>query len=761
MEATVAISSDFLTSFTNLPKQTQGKVTDFINKFRLNPKNPGINYEKINGAADKKMHSVRIDLSYRGIVAKQEKEGAYILLYIDKHDDAYKWAERHKCEINPRSGSLQIFQTIYEETPENMSVSNFSESSAPLPLFSNLSDDQLLSLLLPSELISLVRKVSDLNSFYALKGVLPDFAYENLEMIASGFSYSDVYEYVEDHIDKMKISHIYSNHSLVNKSLLPFPLLSKIGPMLRRLTLGRNANNPADLGNDDFGTIGDNLNISLVKALKQPLSGSSFHIIEGQEELDKIMNEPLEKWRVFLHPTQKALVHETFSGPALVLGGAGTGKTVVAMHRAKYLASLLSKKERLLFTTFTANLAADIKENLSSLCTIKEFQRIEVLHVDALASRFLSTKANFSSIAYGDNLHKIWEEALSLSHDSEFSAKFLSDEWANVAAIQDNISKESYLNADRKGRENRLDHEKRLAVWNVFDKYIGILNDRKQRDINYALYECRKIAEKALPKAAYKAIVIDEAQDLSENAFRLLRTLAGLEHENDMFIAGDSHQRIYKHKVSLSKCGINVKGRVSHLRINYRTTEEIHKYAYSLLKDIKFDNLDEDSDFGMTCQSLTHGDPPLISKFKDVSEELNFIVQEIKKLTSGESVDFKDICVVARKNSLLDAYKNKFMEEGINFFEIKKDKVDDQGLDGVRIATLHRVKGLEFEYVFIVAANNLIIPLESAIDRTSELSEAESLTGEKSLLYVALTRARKNAYVTGYGELSPFLAPKD
>jgi superfamily I DNA/RNA helicase len=429
------------------------------------------------------------------------------------------------------------------------------------------------------------------------------------------------------------------------------------------------------------------------------------------------------------------------------------------MHRAKHLAGLLSKNEKLLFTTFTANLAADIRENLSTLCTIKEFQRIEVLHVDALASRFLSEKSNFFSIAYGDNLIKIWEEALSLSHNSELSAKFLSEDWANVASIQDTISKDSYLNADRRGQETQLDQEKRQEVWRVFDKYLEILNDKKQRDINYALYECRKIAEKTLPKAAYKAVVIDEAQDLSENAFRLLRTLSGLEHKNDMFIVGDSHQRIYKHKVSLSKCGVNVRGRISHLRINYRTTEEIHKYAFSLLKGLEFDNLDEGYDVGKTCQSLTHGEPPVIKNLTDASAELNFIVQEIKNLSSKEDVCLNDICLVARKNSLLENYKTKLTEEGIRFYELKKDKVDDQGVDGVRIATLHRVKGLEFEYMFIVAVNNLIIPLESAIDRTNELSVTESMTAEKSLLYVALTRARKKAYVTSYGELSPFLEP--
>ena len=696
MNNTIAISSDFLTAFAALPRQTQGKVTDFINKFRNNPTAPGINYEKVKSAADSKICSVRIDDTYRGIVARQKESGVFLLLWVDRHDDAYEWAKGKKCSINPNTGGVQVFDIRYLD---NDSSSKGQESG----LFAGVSDEDLMALGIPKEEIAFIRTLLSVEDFFRSKNMLPGDAYENLEWLINGFEVKEVLGLYKSDIEVHEES--------------------------------------------------DNL----AEALKQPDSLKSFFIVEGEDELKRIMAEPLEKWRVFLHPSQRKIVEKTYSGPARVLGGAGTGKTVVAMHRAKWLAGKLSGKEKLLFTTFTANLAGDIKDNLKKICSIEELRHIDIINLDAWVSQFLREQGYPNSIIYDETLDEIWEEAVALSgEDIGLQVSFYSEEWSKVVASNDAFTLEEYLKTSRIGRGTRLDRAKRIQVWRVFEEYQNILREKQVRDVDTAMYECRKLLEKLSPNSLYKSIIVDEGQDFSMPSYRLLRTLAGEEHPNDMIIVGDAHQRIYKKKISLSKCGLNVRGRSSYLRINYRTTEEIRKYAFALLKGITFDDLDENYDDGKVCQSLTHGKTPDIHGFKSAAEELSYLVDTIRDMEQ-HGVDIKTVCVVARTHKLIDDYIAGFTRYGIKTYEIKRSKLDDRKYEGVRVATMHRVKGLEFRHVFIVAVNKQVIPLASAIVHTDAVTELESHTSEKCLLYVALTRAQESANISYYGAASVFI----
>ncbi|KSV16612.1 DNA helicase UvrD [Dehalococcoides mccartyi] len=693
-QAVVAISSDFLTAFSALPRQVQGKVTEFINKFRNNPQSPGINYEKLHDAADKKICSVRIDEAYRGIVARQEESGVYLLLWVDHHDKAYAWAKRKKCEINPATGNVQVFE-VQEAEYAPKPVENAG-------LFLKVSDSDLLKLGLPEAQIGIIKNVDSLTAFYELKNKIPEDAYENLQWIANGFPVDEVLE--------LQIT------------------------------------DPVPAYEADFAT-----------ALQNPRSQKAFVVLEGEDELRNILAEPLEKWRVFLHPAQRKIVQKDFAGAARVLGGAGTGKTVVAMHRAKWLAGKLKGKEKLLFTTFTTNLAGDIKENLRKICSVEEQKRIEVINLDAWVSQYLREQGYSYTIAYDDIIEKTWDEAITLSGEIlEFPQAFFAEEWSKVVNAQEAFTQELYLKSSRLGRGTRLDRKKRLQVWHVFEEYQNLMKDRQIRDVETAMYECRKILGKTSENARYTAVVVDEGQDLSMSAFRLLRAIAGAEHPNDMFIVGDAHQRIYKNKAVLSKCGINVRGRSSYLKINYRTTEEIRRYAFSLLKGISFDDLDEEYDDGRKCQSLTHGMIPIVNNFNNAAEEIEFVIDQLRDLEK-QGTSLKNICVVARTHRLLDDYIKQLNQAGIRTYEIKTNKLDDRSFEGLRVATMHRVKGLEFQHVFIVAVNKKIMPLASAINHTDQISEAESLTAEKCLLYVALTRAQKSAYICSYGTPSEFL----
>ena len=641
---TVAISTDFLTAYAALPRQKQGKVTEFFNKFRNDPMHPGINFEKINEGIDKNICSVRIDDTYRGIVVREPESNVYILLWVDHHDEAYAWAKRKKCSINKLTGSVQIFD-VQEVIEEQKAIDEAA-------LFANISDEVFEKIGLPEEQLPMIKAIKTLEGLHSLKAAIPEEAFEGLEWLGNGFSVEEVLDTLYPETEKVEVKE------------------------------------------NDFAA-----------ALQTDTSRKSFVIVEGEEELQAIMQEPLEKWRIFLHPTQRKVVEKNFNGPARVLGGAGTGKTVVAMHRAKMLASNLESNEKILFTTYTKNLAEDIKDNLRKICTAEEMKRIDIINLDAWVSNFLRRQGYEYQIVYDEEVDKAWRDAIAIAGgDLNFVENFYKDEWVKVVQAQEVYDKVSYCKASRIGRGVRLDRKVRMQIWDVFDEYQNIMNEKLQRDVETAMYECRKILENKKLTGQYTSIIVDEAQDLSPSAYRLLRSLAGDEHRNDIFIVGDSHQRIYRNKAVLSKCGINVRGRSSYLRINYRTTEEIRKFAFGLLNGVSFDDLDDDYDNGKGCQSLTHGDKPEIKEFATPEEELDYLVSKIHELETA-GVEQKNICIVARTHKLLDSYIAGLQRAGIKSFEIKANKTDDRTFEGVRIATMHRVKGLEFDYVFTATAN--------------------------------------------------------
>ena len=693
---TVAISTDFLTAYAALPRQKQGQVTEFFNKFRNDPMHPGINFEKINEGIDKNICSVRIDDTYRGIVVREPESNVYILLWVDHHDEAYAWAKRKKCSINKLTGSVQIFD-VQEVIEEQKAIDEPA-------LFANISDEVFEKIGLPEEQLPMIKAIKTLEGLHSLKAAIPEEAFEGLEWLGNGFSVEEVLDTLYPETEKVEVKE------------------------------------------NDFAA-----------ALQTDTSRKSFVIVEGEEELQAIMQEPLEKWRIFLHPTQRKVVEKNFTGPARVLGGAGTGKTVVAMHRAKMLASNLESNEKILFTTYTKNLAEDIKDNLRKICTAEEMKRIDIINLDAWVSNFLRRQGYEYQIVYDEEVDKAWRDAIAIAGgDLNFVENFYKDEWVKVVQAQEVYDKVSYCKASRIGRGVRLDRKVRMQIWDVFDEYQNIMNEKLQRDVETAMYECRKILENKKLTGQYTSIIVDEAQDLSPSAYRLLRSLAGDEHRNDIFIVGDSHQRIYRNKAVLSKCAINVRGRSSYLRINYRTTEEIRKFAFGLLNGVSFDDLDDDYDNGKGCQSLTHGDKPEIKEFATPEEELDYLVSKIHELETA-GVEQKNICIVARTHKLLDSYIAGLQRAGIKSFEIKANKTDDRTFEGVRIATMHRVKGLEFDYVFAVAVNKKVLPFGTRADFEDDISLEEFRTGEKCLLYVALTRARKSACVTCYGGLSELI----
>ena len=545
----MAMSSDFLDAFARLPRPQQRSVRTLISRFNADSTAKGLNYEKIHAARDPAMRSLRIDQGYRAIVLKPEQGDVHMLLWADKHDAAYAWAGRHECRINPETGALQVYEPSTEPAAETRPPADAAmdaatadtgaraDAAAP-PAFGKLRDRELARLGVPPAMLSEVRGVCDDTDLDAMQPRLPLEAYEALFLFLAGESYEQ----------------------LVRERESP--------------------DEPVDTG--DFAA-----------ALARDDSRGRFVVVEDELELEAMLNAPLERWRVFLHPSQRRLVERDWNGPARVLGAAGTGKTVVAMHRARWLARNLPGRGRILFTTFTRNLAADIEHNLGAICKPEELARIDVWNLDRWVVRFLRGRRYEFRIVFGRD-DRAWQRTLDLKKPPELDLAdgFWDDEWEQVVQAHAVTSLDEYLRVSRVGRGSRLNRATRARAWPVFEEYRTQLAERGLKEVDDAYRDAAALLQNDPEALDYAAVIVDEGQDMGAQAYRLLRAVvpAG---PNDLFVVGDGHQRIYgRNKVVLGRCGIDVRGRSRKLRLNYRTTEETRRWAVRLLAGRAIDDLE-------------------------------------------------------------------------------------------------------------------------------------------------------------------------
>jgi len=700
----IAISSEFLSAFTRIPKKEQRRVREFIEAFKQDPTASRFNYEKIKGAYDKNIRSVRIDHVYRGIVLKPQSGRVYMLLWVDTHDEAYEWAADKSFNINPYTGSIQVLDISSIEAEKEKKDIDHDNG-----IFKTYSDKDLLYLGVPEPLLPAIRRIANEDDLDAIEPHLPQEAYEALFMLAAG-----------EEIDIIKAD------------------------------LEQNKRTPV-IEKEDFDTALDNLD-----------SQRRFYVVEGELELAEVLNWPLEKWRVFLHPSQRKLVERHFNGSARVLGGAGTGKTVVAMHRAKYLAEQVwkDKNDRILFTTFTRNLASDIAENLKKICSEATLSKIEIVNLDAWVMGFLKRKGYNYRIIYENEQNALWQDiANEMPQDSGYSLSFIKREWQQVIQPNGIFKPTDYFHTPRIGRRTRLSRSERKNIWPLFVSYRSLLDHHGYKEPADAMRDARIILEQEGDILAYRSIIIDESQDMDKEAFKLIRQMipCTIERPNDLFIVGDAHQRIYARKVVLKHCGINIMGRGHKLRINYRTTEETRKWADKLLTGISFDDLDGNEDKQVIYRSLLHGPEPSIKHFSSFGVEIKYIIQHVKSiLETGENS--RNICLIARTNEMLKQYEGALKANDIHTFTIRRNYSESDSPPGIRLATMHRVKGLEFNYVIIAAVNDKIIPLlTTGAGELTDVAKAEHEKMERCLLYVAATRAKIELLITSFGNKSRFL----
>lgn len=698
----VAVYDEFLDAFARLPRAQQKKVSQFMRKFRSDPTSSAINYEKISTFRDPNMRTVRIDQQYRAVILKPEQGNVYVLLWVDNHDEAMAWAAPKQVVIHPETGSLQVL--IAEPAPAAAPVVTKAAAAAP-PLYGQWSDSDLIGLGVPELALPQVRAIRAESELDLLAATLPPEAYEALFFLGSGSSLEEVRQALA--VEK-----------------------------------------PVAIDPTDFSA-----------ALETATSQRRFHVVTDDQELEAILDAPLEKWRIYLHPSQRRIVTASFNGPARVLGGAGTGKTVVAMHRAKHLATQVftGDEDRILFTTFTVNLAHDIQDSLQKLAPPAAMRRIEVVHLDKWVSDFLKSQGYDYRIEYwdmkGSPLPELWESALADKPEQvELPRAFFREEWDFVVQPAGCASYDAYRDAPRVGRGVRLSRQQRKAIWPVFEEYRNLLEAKRIREPLDAMRDVVELLKKLKGRSRYRAVIVDEAQDMSTIAFQVLRAIAP-EEPNDLFIVGDGHQRIYRRQVSLAKAGVKITGRSRKLYINYRTTDEIRRFAVALLHDVHVDDLDEGVDDNKKYKSLMHGSAPRIERCGSFAKEVQTIAEFVKAAD-----DPKSTCLVTRTHQDLDQYDAALRELGIATYRIRRSEAEDRDKPGLRLATMHRVKGLEFDRMIIAGANEGKVPLlagDAESDDRGVREEAE--LRERALFYVASTRARRELLITSGAKPSSWL----
>jgi mRNA-degrading endonuclease RelE of RelBE toxin-antitoxin system len=724
--ARLAMSTEFLESFSVLEKKIQAKVRKFMTDFQQRPDSGGTNFEKIKAAPDGNLRSVRIDQNYRGILLAPENGNIFVFLWVDKHDDAYAWAAGRRVSIHPKTGAIQIIEsTTVGDADAKDTVPGQAVTASPSPspfagshdgpkLFDPFTDDELIALGVPAELIELARTIRDENDLNTIQRRFPPDAQEALQYLAGGYGYSEVLE-----------------------------------------ALGLGEENEDVVNTDDFET-----------ALDNDLSRRSILIITSDTNLEAALDYPLDKWRVFLHPQQQRTVTVNATGPYRVLGGAGTGKTVVAMHRACHLIRSVfpDTSDRVLFTTYNPNLAADISRNLDKLCTAEERDRIEVMSIDKWARKYLKAIGRPATNISEDALAEMWSRAL--AHKNENLAlpdTFFPHEWETVVQYQGITSATEYLTARRTGSGTRLSRKQRLLVWEVFERLRSLVSEQDGIEFADILRLARVKLKEGERYTRYVAVIIDEAQDMHPEAFRLTRAILVPPDQpipaNSIFIVGDGHQRIYRQPVKLSDCGIPIVGRSRRLRLNYRTTEETRRYAAAVLSGETIDDLDGDTDSLSGYTSLMHGVKPEEIACTTDAEQLQAITGQISAWLGPDftAEDLSTVCVVTRTREQRDSLCHSLANAGTTAQKVEKD--GEPKKPGVRVATMHRVKGIEYDYMIIAGADNESVPLRRVLNRqgATEVDRRNVIQKERSLLYVALTRARKGVMVSWVGERSELL----
>nr|MDT0659100.1 AAA family ATPase [Micromonospora sp. DSM 115978] len=692
----LGIAKDFLTDYAKLQKPVQRAVSSAIDKFSEHT-HAGLHLEKLSNAKDPRIRTIRINQSYRGVVLAPETGEDHLLLTVLPHDDANAYAVSRRFTVNHALGVLEVRNQQALDGIEP--ALRQAAGQSPQLLFDRVNDADLIRLGIDADVLPVVRLLASEAHLTALANLLPAPQYDALTGLAAGLTPEQVWEEVS--------------------AQLP------------------TGTPPETVDTDDI-------------AAAVARTPDRFVLVSGPAELAQILAHPFDAWRIFLHPAQREIAYRpSYAGPALVTGGAGTGKTVTALHRAVHLARLGAGP--ILVTTFTRNLADALDRQLGLLTDDPAVRgRIEVLNVDRLAYRVVAEALGRQPAVVDQKaLRELWAQAAA---PSPYSPVFLEREWEHVILAQGLTSPEAYLAARRHGRGTPLRADQRLVVWEAIRQVTDALRQLDQHThLQLADRAGRLLAER--PVRPYRHVIVDEGQDLHPAQWRVLRAAVAA-GPDDLFIVADPHQRIYDNQVSLGSLGVGIRGRSRKLTINYRTTQEILAWSVRLLTGLTPTGLDDEPDSLAGYRSPIHGRRPVVAAHPDRETEYGRLADQVERWLA-DGVEPHAIAVAARNGHLARTAREKLGAAGIPVSTPTASKTN-----AVRVGTMHAMKGLEFRCIAAVGVDAETVPARSAVTAAAEdpTAHANDLQRERCLLFVACTRARDSLYVSYVGQPSPFLS---
>ncbi len=617
-------------------------------------------------------------------------ENSLLLCYVGHHDNAYAWAEARKLETHPQTGAAQLVEI--RETVKEVIIPQYAEKQKPAaPVKNPLFADYA---------------DADLLKY----GVPPEWL-------------NDVRNTNEDSI--LELAGHLPGEAAEALLCLATGTLPQILP-------------PAAAGTDPFA---------------HPDAERRFRTMHNIEELERALEYPWEKWMVFLHPAQRQMVEKDYSGPARVSGSAGTGKTIVALHRAVYL-SRNNPDARVLLTTFSDTLANALRIRMRRLIsnTPRVGERLECIALNDIGLRLYSTNFGKIQIATAADILNFMKEASSEISGHKFPISFLITEWKDVVDAWQLNTWEEYRNAKRLGRKSRLPEKQRGILWSIFEKVRTKLQSKKL--LTYAEIFTTLAAHFAKnKKLPFDYVVVDEAQDISIAQLRFLAAL-GAGRPNGLFFAGDLGQRIFQQPFSWKALGVDIRGRSRTLRLNYRTSHQIRMQADRLLgKEIS--DVDGNVEERRGIVSVFNGPKPAIMVCDNHKQEIDAVAKWlVNRINEGTAPH--EIGLFVRSDEQIPRAKAA-VEKSKLPYRILDDTVETIG-GHVSISTMHLAKGLEFRAVCVMACDDEIVPLQARIETAGDDAELEEVYNtERHLLYVACTRARDNLLLTSGDSPSEFL----
>lgn len=685
------IAATFTDSLASLTGEEQKAVKTTAFDLQLNPTSPGLNFHKLDKAKDKNFWSVRVSADLRIIVHRTPD--SLLLCYVDHHDKAYDWAQRRRLETHPKTGAAQwveIRETVREVTAPAYVPTDFATAPKPAarkkPIFTAVSDDQLLGYGVPAEWLNEVKATTE-DTLLSLADHLPAEAAEALLELATG-----------------------------GKPRVPQPAV---------------AANP----------------------FEHPDAQRRFRVMTNVEELQRALEFSWEKWTVFLHPEQRQWVERDYTGPARVSGSAGTGKTIVALHRAAYLART-HPDARILLTTFSDTLANALQTKLKRLLGNEPrlAERIDVHSLDAIGWRLYRAHIGPVTLARREMIRELMQEAANAVGGHKFSQPFLLSEWEQVVDAWQLQTWEAYREVVRLGRKTRLPEASRRGLWSIFEhvraslQARGLITPAELFSVLAATIATRK-------KVIFDFAVVDEAQDISVAYLRFLAAL-GEGRPDALFFAGDLGQRIFQPPFSWKSLGVDIRGRSRTLRVNYRTSHQIRLQADRLLGPVITD-VDGNREDRSDTISVFNGPPPTILKLGSDSEEIQAVGHWLADRANAGVLPH-EFGVFVRTDAQLERAQAAVKAAGLAF------KVLDEHVETahghVAISTMHLAKGLEFRAVVVIACDDEIIPWQERIETVGDDADLQDVYDtERHLLYIACTRARDDLLVTGVEPASEFI----